>query len=255
MFQRSMRTVTLALAVATLPMAATAGQSYYPENRPGPPTEDNGMILGGGAGWVVGGLVAGPPGMVAGLLLGGAAGDAVHRRVERDELMAAAATAVAERERLAERLESLRADRARLTAELADVRRSAASSAVAGDLTLDVLFRTGAATLTAPGRERLDALAGLLRRQPALRVSLVGHADRRGAEDANQALSRQRAETVRRTLVGHGVVAARIATTALGESRADAQPGDPDGLALDRRVAIRLESATAPEPDVVAAAE
>ncbi|PZX18860.1 OOP family OmpA-OmpF porin [Palleronia aestuarii] len=71
-----------------------------------------------------------------------------------------------------------------------------------GHVVLDGLtFRAGAATLGDNDSPSLAALAGILKSDPGLRVVLVGHTDAQGGLDANLALSRRRAASVRQTLV------------------------------------------------------
>jgi OOP family OmpA-OmpF porin len=81
----------------------------------------------------------------------------------------------------------------------------------------DLVFASGAASL-APGQiASLDALAGYLRQNPDRRILFVGHTDARGTLEANQALSRRRAEAavtyLRET---HGLQDGRIGAEGAG---------------------------------------
>ena len=67
------------------------------------------------------------------------------------------------------------------------------------------------------GRVRLEQIAEELRWAADLQVQLIGYADRIGNTKANQALSQQRADSVREVLVGAGVPAASITTRGMGE--------------------------------------
>jgi outer membrane protein OmpA-like peptidoglycan-associated protein len=60
-------------------------------------------------------------------------------------------------------------------------------------------------------------------------VILEGHADAIGTKAYNLALSRRRAETVARELIGQGVLRDRITIEAFGESRPVAPNQKPDG--------------------------
>ena len=60
-------------------------------------------------------------------------------------------------------------------------------------------------------------------------VVLEGHADAIGTEAYNLALSRRRAETVARELIGQGLQRERITVEAYGESRPVAPNRNPDG--------------------------
>jgi OOP family OmpA-OmpF porin len=86
----------------------------------------------------------------------------------------------------------------------------------------DALFafgRAGAGDLQAGGRAEVARIAGELRNAKALRaVRVIGHTDLIGGDQANQALSRQRAETVRQLLIDEGVPARVISAEGRGES-------------------------------------
>lgn len=95
----------------------------------------------------------------------------------------------------------------------AAVRRPSAS--------LLITFRTSSADLTASARYQLDTVAAALKNDQLTRYSfdLEGHADRRGAADANRTLSQARAESVRDYLVKvHGISAERLAPIGKGDS-------------------------------------
>jgi len=90
-------------------------------------------------------------------------------------------------------------------------------------LASDGLFafgKSGLDDLAAPGREKLDALIGQLRQNSVTLSSVVvtGHTDRIGSNDANEALSRARAETVRAYLVKGGVDGPLVRALGVGES-------------------------------------
>ena len=69
-------------------------------------------------------------------------------------------------------------------------------------------FGSGSASLTAQAQASLRALAGKLRGGSEA-VSIVGYTDSQGADEANLALSRLRAEAVRRALEDSGDIPLR----------------------------------------------
>jgi len=71
--------------------------------------------------------------------------------------------------------------------------------------------------LTPEAHQVVASAAGQLRNDPALRVSLVGKADRAGTDSYNMGLSERRAETVRAELAKDGVAANHIAVRWVGE--------------------------------------
>lgn len=104
--------------------------------------------------------------------------------------------------------------------------------------TLDgAAFASGSATLTAGAQASLRVLAARLRGGGG-RVSIEGHTDAQGADNANLVLSRQRAESVRRALEDAGIPAARLQSTGYGHARPVADNGSADGRARNRRVEV-----------------
>lgn len=99
-------------------------------------------------------------------------------------------------------------------------------------------FASGSANLTGAARASLRSLAAQL---GAGRIRIEGHTDAQGPEDANLALSRRRADAVRRELEGAGVDGGRLSATGLGESRPVADNGSAAGRARNRRVEVIVE--------------
>jgi outer membrane protein OmpA-like peptidoglycan-associated protein len=79
-------------------------------------------------------------------------------------------------------------------------------------------------------------------------IVLEGHADAIGTQEYNLALSRRRAETVARELIGQGVRRERVTVEAYGESRPIAPNrmpdgrDDPAGRAKNRRVEAVIQN-------------
>jgi OOP family OmpA-OmpF porin len=95
--------------------------------------------------------------------------------------------------------------------------------------------RANIALATAPV---LDRVASVLRANPAITITIEGHADERGSEDYNRKLSQRRADAVRAYLAAAGVDTSRMKTVAYGKSRPEVRTGDVEGYALNRRVVI-----------------
>jgi outer membrane protein OmpA-like peptidoglycan-associated protein len=104
----------------------------------------------------------------------------------------------------------------------------------------DVLFDTGSSALSPGAYGRLDQLADSLNRYPDTDVIVKGHTDGSGDEGYNQTLSEQRADAVRRYLIGRGVASARITSVGFGESMPLATNATPEGRQQNRRVEIEL---------------
>ena len=69
---------------------------------------------------------------------------------------------------------------------------------------------------------------------------IKGHTDGAGSEASNLALSEQRADSVRRYLIGKGVSPARMTSVGFGESMPLATNSTPEGRQQNRRVEIEV---------------
>lgn len=99
----------------------------------------------------------------------------------------------------------------------------------------DASFEPGRSALRPAARGWLDRVAAAARGWPASELRIVGHTDPTGSSAANDALSLDRAASVRDWLVARGVPAPRI--TVAGRGARDAGLG---GAAGDRRVEILI---------------
>lgn len=109
-----------------------------------------------------------------------------------------------------------------------------------------ICFDSGSATLRPESDELLGQIAAFLASRPGSRITIEGHTDSVGADDANLALSRSRAEAVAAALVRRGVAPTALEARGLGESRPVATNDTAVGRAANRRVTLRLASATPP---------
>jgi len=64
-----------------------------------------------------------------------------------------------------------------------------------------------------------DAFKKYLENQPSAHLTLIGHADKRGPKDYNQALSERRAEVAKNFLIDQGIPAEHLETQGLGEDQ------------------------------------
>jgi len=102
-----------------------------------------------------------------------------------------------------------------------------------------ITFETNSSQLTARSKEQLDVVAAALKndRLKDFSFEVEGHADARGAAEANRVLSQQRAESVRDYLVGtHSISEARLRAVGKG----DTEPMNTRDVAAaeNRRVTI-----------------
>jgi outer membrane protein OmpA-like peptidoglycan-associated protein len=107
----------------------------------------------------------------------------------------------------------------------------------------DLVFASGAATLAEGNYASLADLATYLKANPARIVAIVGHTDASGGLDANIALSRKRAQSVRRVLIdGLGVSAVQVQAEGVGYLSPRASNLTDAGRTQNRRVEVMLTS-------------
>ena len=100
-----------------------------------------------------------------------------------------------------------------------------------------VTFAPGDTSLGRDDVPALAELAGFLKARPELRVVLVGHTDATGSEAANVAISRARAQSVKRRLVAdHGLPPERINAEGVGYLAPLAPNDSEEGRRRNRRV-------------------
>lgn len=107
-----------------------------------------------------------------------------------------------------------------------------------GFATLYINFETGKWDLPASAAPTVGEIAGLLRAQPALRLSVEGHTDNVGQPAANRTLSENRARTVREALEAAGIPAARLRSAGYGAERPVGDNRTEEGRSKNRRVEL-----------------
>ncbi len=104
----------------------------------------------------------------------------------------------------------------------------------------DVTFATNSASVTGSFMPVLVDVAATLNRYPQTAISVEGHADKRGDDQYNMTLSRQRAENVANVLARQAVDPARLNIVGFGETR-PVDPGDnAAAYERNRRVEIKI---------------
>ncbi|MCF4121548.1 OmpA family protein [Antribacter sp. KLBMP9083] len=99
-----------------------------------------------------------------------------------------------------------------------------------------ITFVTNSADLTPEGRATVQQAAAVLLANPQVKVTIEGHTDSVGTEEANLVLSQARAQAVLSTLVELGVTADRLAAQGFGETRPTVPDTTPENQATNRRV-------------------
>jgi peptidoglycan-associated lipoprotein len=165
--------------------------------------------------------------------------------VNQDSIDAAArAAAEAERQRLAaeeaaRRDAAAREEAARLARETEERTRAAMAAARSAFATA-IYFELDRSDLTAESRSVLEAKLPLLRANPNVRIRIAGHADDRGSDDYNVALSQRRAAAARRFLVDQGITQDRVDVVGFGEERPAVMGSSEDAWSKNRRAEFEI---------------
>jgi outer membrane protein OmpA-like peptidoglycan-associated protein len=101
-----------------------------------------------------------------------------------------------------------------------------------------ILFDTGKDTLKPESDAVLAEIVALLKGDANLKVSIDGHTDNVGNAKANLALSKKRAESVKKYLTGKGVAVARLKADGFGDTKPVGPNDTEEGKALNRRVEL-----------------
>jgi outer membrane protein OmpA-like peptidoglycan-associated protein len=106
--------------------------------------------------------------------------------------------------------------------------------------TYTLYFTTATTELTAQSRQSLNEVREKIKGFPAAQVSVIGHTDRVGNVESNDALSLKRAAAIRDLLVQIGIPRGAIEIVGRGEREPIVQTGDGVAAERNRRVEIKL---------------
>jgi outer membrane protein OmpA-like peptidoglycan-associated protein len=104
----------------------------------------------------------------------------------------------------------------------------------------NITFAVDQAAIDASFYPVLDSVALVLDEYDKTIIDIVGHTDNTGSHQYNQALSERRADSVAKYLISQKVMAARIETFGMGETRPIASNATIEGRQLNRRVELTL---------------
>lgn len=204
-----------------------------------------GAGLGAATGAIIGAAVGNPgAGAAIGGALGGVTGAVVGDRFQKRDTELAANEQQIERQRQEiSRNRQLLEELKRRNLEARETERGVVVNLP------DVLFEFGRSDLTGDAQGRVQGIADVLNDQArGRRISIEGHTDAIGGEEANQRLSERRAGSVASALATSGVDQARVTTTGYGERYPVAPNTNPDGSdnstgrAKNRRVEVVIEN-------------
>ena len=108
-------------------------------------------------------------------------------------------------------------------------------------VSFQLYFDTGTDLLTEESRREFARMLEVLRQRPFFDIEVIGHTDRQGEAEANDQLSRQRAERVKADLVAQGVAPAeRVHVSGRGEREPVVPTDDGADEPRNRRVEISV---------------
>lgn len=104
----------------------------------------------------------------------------------------------------------------------------------------NIFFETAKWDLLPTSFVELDKLVKILSDNPLMEITIAGHTDNVGNDDANQTLSANRAKSVVDYLVSKGIMANRFQQAGYGETKPLASNDTDEGKALNRRVEFTI---------------
>lgn len=104
----------------------------------------------------------------------------------------------------------------------------------------NIFFDFAKATLREESFHELDRILPYFEKFPNLKIEISGHTDAVGSDQANQKLSEDRANAVRKYLIGQGIRIDKIEAVGYGESIPVATNDTDEGRQLNRRVEFKV---------------
>jgi sortase system peptidoglycan-associated protein len=232
-----MRTSILTLAIVTVFSLTSTASLAAPE--PISKVKEQAPAIGMGTGLVIGAIIAGPVGAAVAGVIGAAMGNDVKQDAE---LLASQDALDAQTQLLNQRHHEMIAMRDAIR----ELRQEATTTQVAMTehttpvmaIESHVQFKTGSYAIEEGYQTQLDLIAKALKKNPQLQVRLTGHADQRGDKTYNQALSMQRAISVKQYLLNQDVNEKQVLTIAVGEEQSKAERGEE--TFFDRKVVVQV---------------
>jgi peptidoglycan-associated lipoprotein len=144
------------------------------------------------------------------------------------------------RQRAADSIARLNAERDRLAREAADRERAAKVEAARTTLAATIYFDYDLDEIRGDAKAALDAKLPILRANSGVQIRISGHADERGSDQYNDALGQRRAAAAKRYLTDNGIDAARITIVSYGEQRPAVTGSDESAWSRIRRAEFEI---------------
>ncbi|WP_158768477.1 sortase-associated OmpA-like protein PdsO [Paraglaciecola sp. L1A13] len=202
--------------------------------------------LGFGSGALFGTAIAGPVGGVVGAIFG----LFISNDVNNDKALVRAESALANKDQQLLALQSANnlmhqqnmTQLASLKAIRADGAGIVESNVSTTPIETSIQFRTGSYLVEPHYQRQLNLFAQVLRQSPELQATLTGYADKRGNSNFNQALSQQRAISVKKYLTKQNVNPTQLRTESFGETQGLDTKHDQEELFFARKVTVSISN-------------
>lgn len=110
-----------------------------------------------------------------------------------------------------------------------------------GETVLYIRFSYRGSVIQPYSTPAVEAIASILKADPALVVEIEGHTDSEGVELDNKKISLDRANAIAAELVKAGIKREQMICTGMGESMPVGDPNSTEGKAQNRRIVIRVK--------------
>ena len=104
-----------------------------------------------------------------------------------------------------------------------------------------LFFNTGSAVIKDESFVVLDRIVKLLNVNKKLKLDISGHTDNTGSENLNLELSKERAASAAKYIIGKGIDASRLTSNGFGDAKPVADNSTEEGRTKNRRVEFRIK--------------
>jgi sortase system peptidoglycan-associated protein len=225
--------ITTAIALTCLLSGSAIAEQQKKE-------EKTNEIIGLSSGVVIGAAIAGPIGAV----ITGIFGVMLAEDINSDKRLETVNHSLQQKDQqlfvMQQNFEQAQERLAVQIASMDNALEQASYKQIVPEIESNIQFKTASYVLEEHYRSQLDLIAQTLKKNPTLSITLSGFADKRGDSTFNQALSEQRALTVKNYLVDNNVRKEQVITQSFGESSLVSTGVHFEDDFFDRRVMLKV---------------
>ncbi len=226
-------TITTAIAFTCLLSGSAIAEQQNEE-------EKTNEIIGLSSGLIIGAAIAGP----IGAIITGIFGVMLAEDVNSDKRLETVNHSLQQKDQqlfvMQQNLEQAKKRVAVQIASMDSALKQAAYKHRAPEIETNIQFKTASYVLEEHYKSQLDLIVQTLQKNPMLNITLSGFADKRGDTTFNQALSEQRALTVKNYLLDNNVRKEQVITHSFGESSLVSAGVHFEDDFFDRRVMLKV---------------